>query len=169
MYDLPTSNFESIKPGVELKCGGKSLKGPKYDEDPLHDVEIEESEEEENSSIGITKDYSSNRTGLSIEGRSRSTKSFPMKSFSKLTKSKRSRISNEDENSSVSVQSDEGNANQLNQVSAMIHKNLIPPNFMSKKSIRNRMSVLVTDFNQFPNFVDLTANKNRSIKGILVH
>jgi len=52
MFDLPTSNLDDVNPGVEVIGGSKPLKGKKYDEDPNHELEVEESEQEEPSSFG---------------------------------------------------------------------------------------------------------------------
>lgn len=45
MYEPPTTNLESVKPGVQLQ-GNTVLIGPKYDEEEFYDCEVEESEEE---------------------------------------------------------------------------------------------------------------------------
>lgn len=51
MFDIPTSHLEEAKPGVQIFGGDKTLKGPKYDASPYFDWEVEESEEEEDSSF----------------------------------------------------------------------------------------------------------------------
>lgn len=41
MYELPTNNLEQVKPGVELKKWDNPLKGEKYEENPIHEFEID--------------------------------------------------------------------------------------------------------------------------------
>jgi hypothetical protein len=50
MYELPTNYLEAVKPGVRLTGCEKPLKGDLYDENPLHQIEIEISESDEHSS-----------------------------------------------------------------------------------------------------------------------
>lgn len=51
MFDLPTDHLEMVKAGVKLTGCEKPLHGPRYDSDPYHECEVEESEEDEASSF----------------------------------------------------------------------------------------------------------------------
>jgi hypothetical protein len=56
MYELPTNNLDGVKPGVRLTGCENPLKGDLYDENPLHQIEVEVSESDEHSSYYDKRD-----------------------------------------------------------------------------------------------------------------